>query len=298
MKLLSLSTMTVAMTITTLAASAAFAAKSNTEYYFQPANGQSAVELRYIMDVSPRQTQTAPAAAVDNGRTETNDVSLNYAYGLNESNTLGAALLTGSTKYTSSGVSSTGSGLGDFHLFYKGSADIWHYGVDLGINTEKIKQDATTGNQSNHTTGGLSAKAFVGVMMNSGATNYGADLSYLMPFERTVDVTNVKIKDGNIIRLAPFAEYNYGMGFLGAELSYAVAADTNITAVNTSTTTAKGDTQTGLNLYGSFDFNEMATGLLNVGMVMHGEHDATSVAGTTVKAYTETIASLGVRLNF
>jgi hypothetical protein len=293
MKLISLATMAVA----TMATTAAFAAKSNTEYYFQPAAGASAVELRYNMDIRPAQIETPVTLAVTDAKSETNDFYLNYAYGLNESNALGAFLTSGSTKLTVGTSSSTGSGLGDLHLFYKGFAEMWHYGVDLGFSTEKIKNDAA-GNVSNHSSGGNSLKANIGMLMNSAAWNYGADLSYIYLLERTIDGSTTKYKDGNTVKLAPFIEYNYGMGFLGAELSYAMAGDTTSDTGGT-TYKIKGDTSTGLALNGSFDFNEMATGLLTVGMNMHGAHDSTDQLGTTkVKAYTETVASLGVRLNF
>lgn len=296
MKLVSLA----AMTLATIATSAAFAA-TKTEYYFQPAASQSSVELSYAMSVQPRKNADTAGVETDN-KLDTNVFNLNYAYGLSDTNTLGAYISTGSVKSTVGTVSSTASGMGDFHLFYEGSSDIWHYGLDLGLSTAKGKFDTVnTSAPGNRSSGGHSAKAFVGVMMSADAMNYGADLSYTYLLERTIEsgTTEVKVKDGNTVRLAPFVEYNYGFGWLGAELSYAMVGDRSVTIGGVNAGKYKGETVTGLAVNGSYDFNEMATGLLTVGMNMHGSHAETDATGSdTVKGYTETIASLGARLLF
>jgi len=288
MKLLSLA-------IITLASASAFAAgKSNTEYYYQPSAGGQAVTATYTMDIRPGKTSTSGVES--DSKSELSDIYLNYVYGLNDNNAFGAETFFGSNKITSNGTTHTANGMGDLHAFYKGYTDMWHYGADLGIALDKIKVDTATNKQDNRSTGGMSLKVNGGLLMNSGALNYGADLSYLMPFERTIDATpETKVTGGGVLKLAPFIEYNWGMGFVGAELSYNSVSDyTFKTSLGESTT--KGESYMGLLAYGTFDFNDMFTGILELGMNMHQDVDQSATVKD--KAYTETIASLGVRMNF
>jgi hypothetical protein len=281
-----------------LASASAFAAEKSgsTEYYFQPSAGRSAVELKYKMDLLPGKLDMA-GTEVD-AKQEMSDIYLNYAYGLNEGNAIGAETFFGSNKWTVATTSHTANGMGDLAAFYKGFTGMWHYGATFGFSLEKSKIDATTTLPDNRASGGMSLKANVGLLMNSGSLNYGADLSYLMPFERQVDDTDsTKVTGGNTLKIAPFLEWNWGMGFLGGELSYNMVDDTKNKG-NTTETTYKGEGYTGLSLYGSFDFNDMFTGLLTLGMNMHPEHDFQTTGTTKMKAYTETIAGLGVRMNF
>ncbi|WP_413289689.1 hypothetical protein [Bdellovibrio sp. HCB337] len=289
MKLLSLA-------IITLASASAFAAKSNTQYYFQPGASNHVVEANYLMDVKPAKTETAGVET--DAKQEMSDIYLNYTYGMSDNHAIGLETFFGNNKTTTGTTSSTASGMGDIHVYYKGFSEIWHYGADLGFNTEKIKLDATTGAIDNRSTGGMSFKANVGVMVNNAAMNYGADLSYLMPLERKVDnAAGTTLTGGNTLKLAPFLEYNWGMGFLGAELSYNMMDDTKMDTSGVETT-FKGESYAGFLLYGTYDFNEMFTGILDLGMNMHPEHEETNVAGTKVKAYTETIVNIGLRMTF
>jgi hypothetical protein len=287
----------LALSIVTLATASALAAgKSTTEYYYQPSAGVNAVEAKYLMDLRPGKTDDGTGEK--DQKYEMSDFYLNYAYGLNDNNAFGAELFFGSQKITSDTTSHTANGMGDIHLLYKGFTDMWHYGADLGISTAKIKLDTATNLQDNRSSGGMSLKVNGGVLMNSGAINYGADLSYLMPFERQIDDANsTKLTGGNTLKLAPFVEYNWGMGFLGAELAYNMVDDLTIKS-GAFETKMKGESYLSLMLNGSFDFTDSTVGLLSLGMGMHPEHDETSAGTTKVKAYTETIASLGVRMTF
>jgi hypothetical protein len=288
MKLLALATIT-------LASVSAFAAgKSNTEYYYQPSAGMSAVTATYKMDIMPGKTESGGVET--DSKQEMSDIYLNYAYGLNDNNALGAELFFGSNKWTSGTTTHTANGMGDLHLFYKGFTDMWHYGADLGIATEKVKLDSTTSLRDNRSTGGMSLKLNGGVLMSSGALNYGADLSYVLAFERSVDSTpEVKISGGDVLKIAPYLEYNWGMGFVGAELSYNTVSDLTFKA-NGGESKTKVGSFTGLLAYGTFDFNDTFTGILGLGMNMHS--DVTQANGDKDKAFTETIASLGVRATF
>ena len=282
----------------TLATATAFAeGKESTEYYFQPSAGKQAVQLLYNMDVSPGKIDTAGTET--DAKSEISDFDVNYAYGLNDNNAFGLYTLFGSDKLTVGTTSHTATGMGDIHLFYKGFTGMWHYGADFGFNTAKIKDDATTGIQDNRTTGGISLKPNVGILMSSGAINYGADLSYVIAMDRQVDDTaNTKFSGGGIFRLAPFVEYNWGMGFVGAELSYNMVGDTTQKDDTGTNTKLKGESYMNLALNGSFDFNETFTGLLTLGMGMHQDHDVSDASTSKMKAYTETIAALGVRMVF
>lgn len=270
----------LSIAVVTLATAAAYA-KSNTEYYFQPSANQSAVELKYDMDTKP----------MDGQKLTQNDLYFRYLYGLSETNTVGVYFANGSIKSDVDG-SDTASGMTDLHPFWEAYSDMWHYGVDLGINTGKAKSTART-------SGGLSLAGHVGVLMASGAMNYGADLRYTMPFERSVDDTaGTKYTGTNTTKLAVFGEYNYGMGFVGAELAYSMIGDTTV-KTNAGEAKSKGESDMSIALNGSYDFNDMWTGLLTVASISHPEHDADdSAAPAKVKAYSETDIQIGVRATF
>jgi len=284
----------ISLAVITLASASALAAgKSNTEYYFQPASGAQAVEVKYRMDIRPAKSESAGVTTDE--KEELNDLYLNYTYGLNENNAVGAEISLGNDKTFSGTNSHTATGLGDVHAFYKGISGIWHYGADLGVNLNKIKIDSATTLQDNRSSGGMSVRVDGGVLLTSGEINYGASLAYAIPLERQFDNADVKITGGNILKIAPFVEYNWGMGFVGAELAYNMVSDSTLKAGGTDTT-VKGTSYTTLLANGSYDFTETVTGLLSLGMGLHPEHDKD--ATTKAKAYTETIASLGVRMNF
>lgn len=284
----------ISLALVTLASASAFAAgKSNTEYYFQPASGAQAVEVKYRMDIQPAKSESAGVTTDE--KAELNDLYLNYAYGLNDNNAVGAEVSLGNDKTSSGTTSHTATGAGDIHAFYKGFSGIWRYGADLGVNLNKIKIDSATNLPDNRSSGGMSVRVDGGVLLTSGEINYGANLAYAIPLERQVDNADVKITGGNTLKIAPFVEYNWGMGFVGAELAYNMVSDSTLKAGGTDTT-VKGESYTTLLANGSYDFNETVTGLLSLGMGLHPEHDED--ATTKAKAYTETIASLGVRMNF
>ena len=270
----------LAIAVVTLATAAAYA-KSNTEYYFQPAASQSAVELKYDMDSMPK----------DGVKLTRNDIWLRYLYGLSETNTLGIYLASGESKSDATDAVKA-SGMTDLHPFWEAYSDMWHYGVDLGISTAKYK--ATT-----RASGGMSLAAHIGMLMSSNAWNYGADLRYTMPMERSYDdAAGTKVTGGSTPRIAGFTEYNYGMGFVGAELSYAMVGDTT-TKVGAAESKEKGESDMGLALNGSYDINDMWTGLLTIASITHPEHDVSDVpAAGKVKAFTETDVQLGVRATF
>ena len=274
--------------VVSMAATTAFA-KATTEYYFQPAAGAHAVELNYVMTADPGKAEST-GGDVDVKRT-TNDLVLDYAYGLNETTTLGAYTFSGSSKTTVGTTETTASGMGDLHLYYKGFADMIHWGVDLGVNMGKAKSDKRG-------TGGLSIAANVGVLANSAEWNYGGDLMIALPQERTTENTSgadTKTKGGNVTKLAGFAEYNYGMGFAGGELAYVMVADTD----DGSASKTKGEGYLMLTGNVSYDFNDMATGLLSIGVENHSARDSDdSASPTKLKAYMGTNVALGVRLNF
>lgn len=289
MKLLSIAIVTLA------SASALAATKSTTEYYYQPTAGVSAIQARYLMDMKPMKSDTGGVET--DQKSEIGDFYLDYLYGMSEGNALGVELVFGSNKLTNGATSHTATGMGDINLFYRGFSGMWHYGANIGVNTEKVKEDAATGLQDNRSSGGMSLKLNVGVMQSKAETNYGVDLSYAMPFERQFDdAAGTKLTGGNTLRLAPFVEYNWGMGFVGAELAYNMMDDTTVKAA--AEVKVKGESYLSLILFGSYDFNESTTGLLSLGMASHPEHDFLTTGTTKMKAYTETLASIGVRYSF
>lgn len=276
-----------------MTSSAAFA-KGTTEYYFQPAAGASALTLSYSMKSAPVKTETSGTES--DAKVAINDFGIDYAYGLGEAMALGAKTGTGSMKVTTTS-DATASGMTDLHLYFKGFSDMIHYGVDLGVSPGKSKKDSS-GNLSNRYSGGMSLAANVGVLMAGSGMNYGGDLSYTMPLERTVDNngSDVKVTGGSTIKLAGFMEYDYAVGMFTGELSYNMVADSTEKA--TSDTKLKGESFLGLNLQGTYDFNEMVTGIASLGLENHSSHDYTDAGTTKVKAYMATNVMLGARIGF
>jgi len=294
----------ITVAVLTLAATAAFAdGKATTEFYYEPAGGQQALQLNldYMMD---------PMTYTENGLTgdaKTNSTSLivNYGYGLSENMVVGGYLSYGSDAITASAPggtdqTQTASGLGDIHLYFKGFSDMIHYGLDLGINNGNITEDSTTNLRNNNSSGGMSAKANVGFMMAAGMLNYGADLSYL--YKGTVTTataggTNDTTTGDGVLNLSPFVEYNYGSGFAGAVISYSMVQSGNDTTT-TSVATNAAYNVAGLKLFGTYAFSDSMTGLLSVAYysVPSYQFDANS-AHTTV-AYGQTDVNLGFRMTF
>ncbi len=275
--------------------SAAAGARSNTEYYFQPAGGRSLAEVQFETVSNPAKiTVVGGTGGESNFGTTTNDINLRYAYGLSDGNAIGVFTGFGSLKYSIATTDRNASGLRDVNLFYKGFSDIWHYGAILGVSTSKTKIE--NGFPKNRSSGGLSVGANLGAMWSSGAMNYGADLSYLHPFERSYD-DGTKLTSGSVLKFAPFYEYNYGMGFVGAELSYNVVRDMAAKQPGQADVEVKGQNYAALKLFGSYDFNESWTGLLNLSAGMHNDHDYND-KGNAEKAYVETGINVAIRCNF
>ena len=290
----------ISIAVVTLAAASAFAAKSSNEYYFQPAGGQNALEAKLNTDSNPGKTTTGGKDSDD--KSVTSDLMLDYAYGLNETMAVGAHTFFGSDKQTAPGTSATGNGLGDLNVYFKsGFGDMFHYGVDLGYNVSGKAKLNSDGLQTNRSSGGMSLKGNIGGLMSAGAWNYGADLSYTYLADRKVDNngTDVTLSGGNTIRLAPFGEYNYGMGFVGAELSYNMVADGTTSSTGIADVTYLGENYLALKVYASYDFADAWTGLAGLTYGAHTDHDQVSNStATKVDAYAETDLYVGARWTF
>ena len=295
----------ISIAVVTLAAASAFAAKTSNEYYFQPAGGQQAVEATYNTDNNP--SKTTKGGKDSDNKSVTSDLTVDYAYGLNETMAVGANTFFGSDKQTIPGTSGSGNGLGDVDFYFKsGFGDMWHYGVDLGYNLGGKAKLNSDGIQTNRSSGGMSLKGNIGALMASGVWNYGADLSYTYLADRKVDdqalaasMTDVTLSGGNTLRLAPFGEYNYGMGFVGAELSYNMVGDVTTSVPTIADTTAPGESYLALKFYGSYDIADAWTGLAGLTYAMHTDHNAASPDnGSKVDAYPETDLYVGARYTF
>lgn len=255
-------------------------AKTTTEYYLQPGAGGSALTLDYNMG-----SATVKSASDVETKATSGLFDINYAYGLNDTMAFGFHTDTGSVKTEVASTSTTASGLGDLHAYMAGFSDMIHYGVDLGLNTAKSKSD-------NRSSGGLSLMGHVGVLSSSGAWNFGGDLAYTLPMERTTDNsgTESKVTGGNEMKLAGFAEYNYGMGFIVGELSHNTLAEST-TKTGATESKSKADSALGLSVKGTYDINEMATAFAGIAMYNVGSND-------DHKAYSSNVITLGAHLFF
>jgi hypothetical protein len=288
----------LSVAVITLAAASAFAAKSNTEYFFQPAAGQSALELSYMMSSASPKTDSTPEVET---KITSNNLMVDYAYGLADNSTVGGYITSASGKIESGGTETTSSGMGDLHAYWNGSMDAWHYGVDLGISLAKQKLDAATGNPKNAASGGMSIGGHFGGLWNSGAWNYGGNLTLMMPLERSYEIDGGtgggKITGGMTTTLAGFGEYNYGMGFFWGELAYNMVGDTTNKPDAGGESKIKAESFPSLTIGATYDFNDMVTGMLSYAMQMHGAHDYDD-AGTKLKAYNGTMMNIGARISF
>ncbi len=265
--------------LTVLSTGSAFG-KASTEYFFQPASGASAIELTY--EKTDATIKFTPSGEL---KVEGNDVRVDFAHGLSENAAVGFYTFSGELKSKSGSTTiSKADGMGDIHFYYKGISDSLYYGADLGVNTEKSKADSRS-------TGGLSLKGNVGYLGSASSLNYGGDVSYNYKMERTNDSTPAtKTTGGDELKLAVFGEFNYGTGFLGAEVASLSISERENKRLNVTTTT-KSSSPTSLKLYGTFDFSQMVQGLLSLENRMIPKETGT-------KAYTVSTLSAGVRINF
>ena len=289
----------LAISLTTIVSALAMG-KASTEYYYQPAAGVNAVELIYSNSAAPLENEVLGVKT--DLKTTASDFIIRYARGIDERHAWGLYTFFGSKEYNndSSGtnVKHTADGMGDIHAFYKAFfGDNMHWDADLGVNTEKVKIDTASGSVDNRSTGGSSLKLGIGKMWTDNSWNYGADLSYLALFERTVDnAASTKLTGGDNIKLAGFGEYNHGNGFVGAEIGYNAAGDLK-TKTSGVTSTLKAENFFNLKLYGTYEFNEMWTGLLSFNDAMHADQDITPGTGQS-NAYNETTFNVGARMTF
>lgn len=274
----------------TLAASAAMAGKSTTQYLFKPGANAQALELGYVMGNDP--VANDPSGTTT---TKTADLTIDYSYGLSDAMAFGVSTLTGSKKVDNGTTTSTASGLGDLVGYLKGHSDFIHWNVNLGLALSKIKANST-GEVTNRATGGMSIGGGVDALFSSSGWNYGAGLNYHMNMEKSYEVEGGgggKFTGGNLMKIAGFGEYNYGQGFLGGELSINQAGDVTQKPDSGGETKVKGESTTGLKFFGTYDFNDMATGLFAYEMIMHP-----AVSDNATKAYNESNITIGARFNF
>ena len=276
------------VTALTLVTSAAFA-KSNTEYFYLPSAAQSALTVDYSTKAHTDDDGTSSP------KTTTSDIGLDYQYGLSEGNVIGAHTFSGSSK-SDAANSTTKNGLGDIFIDYKGAMNLWHYGAELGINMGNMKDD-------NRSSGGMTLNANFGGLWSSNAWNYGFNIGLGYPFDRKAETgtptTNLKETGGTSAMIAAFGEYNYGMGFIVGELAEHMIQDTTIsTDPATTDLKVKAFNYTSLKLEGTYDFNDMITGLLSYEADLLPSHDVTGASTTSYKSTTDSIAMLGVRFVF
>ena len=290
---------TLAISLITIISTLAMA-KATNEYYYQPAAGVNAVEVVYSNTATPMENETLGVKT--DLKSTASDFIIRYARGLDEKRAWGLYTFFGSREFNddSSGtnVKHTADGMGDIHAFYKAFwGDNMHWDADLGVNTEKIKIHTASGLADNRSTGGSSLKLAIGKMWTDNAWNYGADLSYLALFERTVDnAASTKLTEGNTVKLAGFGEYNHGNGFVGAEIGYNGVGDLK-TKTSGVTSTLEAENFFNIRIYGTYEFNDMWTGLLSFNDAMHADQDITP--GTTQSnAYNETNFNIGARYTF
>jgi len=222
-----------------VAAPAAVASNSHnvSEAYWQPSEGQSAVEvgLGYKMYTGKENTSGSTT-------TKTNEsslmVPLSYNYGLTADHSLGLSTTyeTETVKNDPATVDQKRTGLHDLSIDSKNYSVLdggsLLYGVSLGFSSGKAKlpNGSTEGTWSS---GGMSIPLYVGYQGNTGSGYWGAVLGYVFRMEQTYDFgTDIKFKNNNSLGLNLFyegdSEANYWLVHLGYKSTSDATTDPNV----------------------------------------------------------------------
>ncbi len=250
---------------------------ATTEVLHQATGGKVDTTAQYV---------TGSLGGVDGVTRTDSTLNLKVGYGLTETDQLSFNVDTG-TQTTEVGTTETKqSGMGDLTFGYQGNNGMLYYGGDLGF--------SGTSNGEDRKSGGLSITPFIAAMTPASTWNVGGKLSYALKMERTIDSgVEQKVTGGNALTLAGFAETNYGPGWFTAGVSYTPSA-TQTTEVGPVKAESKLGNRMGINLGGTYNFSETATGLLTVAMDSYSDSDADPADGK----YTTTGIQLGGRFTF
>lgn len=270
-------------------------AESGSEIVYFPKSGESAVRFGYDMGLSASYKNTSGSEVTNTGSI----MGFNYMFGVDDTMTVGASFTMGTeqqeTKTGSTTSTTKGTGMSDLMIAMRMTSGMWFYGADLGLPFANKIVDGTNGNRFS---GGIGVIPMGGLIMANGSMNWGAVAGYSYFMDRKVDsksgttTTTSTVSGGNALTLTPFAEWNYGTGFLNAQFSLHSIGDTT-TKTGSTSTTAKTTNYNTLKLGGTYNFTPSITGLANYTMDMY---QSNSDAGTP--AYTASTLNLGARMVF
>ncbi len=238
---------------------AAHAANSGSEFWFQPKDGQSAVKLDVATSAIKIEVKNLDGSKYSDAEVATMPMILSYEYGLDDKNAMGVYLDLGSSTNKSTLVGAPTNeykftGMGDFHLTYKGDLDgALHYGADLTLGMTKAK-DATSSKNGSRNSGGLAVEPYIGYHLGS----YGIKLAYLLKMERTstnqgTPEVESKTTGGNALTLTPYYELNYGPGAVDFYLNYVNAGDSTTTPTGGTSSSGGALTKISLGASGNYE---------------------------------------------
>jgi predicted porin len=268
-------------------------AHAESEVIYLPKTGQSAIKGLYSMGPNASFKRDSGAEFTLSG----NLFNLDYMYGIDDGMSAGVALNSGSQVWDITGIGKTTySGMGDLVLKMRMETGMWVYGADLGVPLANGTINGDTGNRS---TGGLSVIPMVGLIVPNGTFNFGALASYNYLLDRKTEnkgvtpATTSTDSGGSYLTLSPFAEWNYGAGFLMGQFSVYSYSDTTTKDANGVSTTSKATNRNALMIGGTYNFTQSLTGLAHYTLDMIA---ANSAQGSP--AYNVNTIDAGVRFVF
>lgn len=268
-------------------ASSAFAETAvKTQYFYQTEadKNQGTADLGYSSSTIKYST-----ANITNTTMSLMPLTLRYERGLSDMFSVGAQLA-----YLLGGASNVGGtvagdkydvkGMSDLMVFMRGQYGVMsnmsiHYGLNLNAALGKAKTKNATGEgqtEASYQTGGMGLTPYVGMAYAMDSHIIGARLTTSFDLGKrktenqpaTGATTTSDVTGGNRTNLAAFYETAAMGAIVGAELYYGGTNTTKTIDANGAETTARGYNSYGLNLYSTYDLNEMTTLLARVGYDM------------------------------
>lgn len=250
---------------------------ATTEVLHQANGGKVDTTAQYV---------TGSLGGIDGVTSTKSTLNLKVGYGLTETDQLSFNVDTGTDTTEVASVESKETGMGDLTFGYQGNNGMIYYGGDLAY--------SGTSNGEDRKTGGMTITPFIAAMTPAAAWNVGGKLSYALKMDRKTDIsgTETTTQGGNALTIAAFAETNYGPGWFTAGISMTPNVQTKTKDVAGSEVD-QGSIM-GLNVGGTYNFTETATGLATIAMDSVSNSDLDAADGK----FTTTAIQLGGRFTF
>lgn len=267
---------------------------AETLLYYTPKGGQSAIQTEY---------EWTPNTILENKENESkitysgNLLKLNYQYGLNDYVALGAELGLGEQTLSTSTTTLKDSGLKDSILKLHAKYNLFLLGMDISLPNSKAithtySDKAYNGNLSS---GGITISPYVGMLYEVEDFNLGVVGAYDHRLERQSEYADHSGSNtttgGHQLQLSPFIEWNYGSGFIAAQLTKSSVSEISSKNQDNFESTQQKFEYHKVALKGSYNFSNQLTMLMDITQQSIPKQEHTS-------AYSLNFVSLGLRMVF